>query len=349
MKQENQFKGKKILVTGGVGSIGSAIVEELLKFEPHVVRVLDLSELKESEMQEQFSEYSNVRFLLGDVRDKDRLYRAMEEIDIVFHTASYKHVLSCEYNPFEAVKTNVMGTQNLIDVAISQEIEKFIFTSSDKAVNPSNVMGATKLLAEKLVTSANYHKGHRRTIFSSVRFGNVLASSGSVINLFMKQIRERKTLTITSPTMTRFIMSLHQAVNLLLTTEEMAQGGEIFIFKMPSIRISDLAQAMIDELAPTYGWKNREYPTRTIGKKPGEKPYEELLTENESDHSLETNEMFIVLPEIEPSVNVDLYKNARPAAHMGYTSNDSKLLTLREIKQILLECGVLDRTVRRIE
>jgi len=182
------FKNKKILITGGTGSIGQEIVREVLKHEPAVVRILDIDETKQFELQQEYEDYENIRFLLGDIRDKERLYRAIEDIDIVFHTAALKHVQACEYNPFEAVKTNVIGTQNLIDVAIDEEVEKVIFTSSDKAVNPTNVMGATKLLAERLITSANYYKGARKTVFSSVRFGNVLGSRGSVIPLFKNQI-----------------------------------------------------------------------------------------------------------------------------------------------------------------
>jgi FlaA1/EpsC-like NDP-sugar epimerase len=178
------FKGKKILITGGTGSIGQEIVREILKYEPEVVRILDVDETKQFELQQEYGNLENVRFLLGDIRDKERLSRAIEDIDIVFHTAALKHVLACEYNPFEAVKTNVIGMQNLIEVAMDEEVEKVIFTSSDKAVNPTNVLGASKLLAERLITSANYYKGVRDTIFSSVRFCNVLGSRGSFIPLF---------------------------------------------------------------------------------------------------------------------------------------------------------------------
>jgi len=332
------FKDKKILVTGGTGSIGRKIVYELLKYDPQVIRIFDTDETRESVMQDNLKKHPNIRFLLGDVRDKDRLLRAMEDIDIVFHTASLKHVLSCEYNPFEAIKTNVIGTQNIIDVAMSEEVEKFVFTSSDKAVNPTNVMGATKLLAERLVTAANYYKGPRKTVFFSVRFGNVLGSRGSVTYLFKKQIKKGGPVTITDPNMTRFVMSISQAVNLLFKSTTIAHGGEIFIFKMPSVRILELAKIMIEELCHVYGYRTNEIKLKIIGKKPGEKLYEELMTQSESGRSLETKDMFIVLPEIREDFIIDTsrYPNAKPTRLSSYTSNDAKFLTKREIRKSVL-------------
>jgi len=173
-----------------------------------------------------------LRFLVGDVRDKERLQHAVENIDFAFHAAALKHVPLCEYNPFEAVKTNVLGTQNVIEVAMEGEVEKLITISTDKAVNPVNVMGATKLLAERLTISANYYKGLRKTAFSCVRFGNVLDSRGSVIPSFREQIRKGGPVTLTEPNMTRFVMSIPRAVDLVLKAAEIARGGEIFIFKM---------------------------------------------------------------------------------------------------------------------
>lgn len=336
------FKGKKILVTGGTGSIGRKIVHELLKHDPKVIRIFDIDETRESIMQERLRHHSNLRFLLGDIRDKDRLTRATEDIDIVFHTASFKHVYFCEYNPLEAVKTNVIGTQNLIDAAMNEEVEKLVFTSSDKAVNPSNVMGVTKLLAERLVTAANYCKGPRRTVFFNVRFGNVLGSRGSVINVFKKQIENGGPLTITDPGMTRFVMSPSQAVHLLFKSMEMAQGGEIFIFKMPSVRISELARVMIDELSPKRGHERDKIKLKIIGKKPGEKLYEELMTQNEAQRSMETKDMFIVLPDIMEDMVIDTgrYPEARPTKLKIYTSEDAKPLTEQGIKKLLTECDV---------
>lgn len=344
-KSPKAFRGKRVLVTGGTGSIGRQITCELLKNDVGVVRVFDMDEGRESRMQEELREYPNVRFLLGDIRDRDRLLRAMEEIDVVFHTASFKHVLACEYNPFEAVKTNVIGTQNLIDAALNEEVDKLIFTSSDKAVNPSNVMGTTKLLAERLVTAANYYRGPRKTVFSSVRFGNVLGSSGSVVHLFKKQIRDGGPLTVTDPSMTRFMMSISQAVDLLFEATEAAQGGEVFIFKMPSVKILDLAQVMIDELSQACARKAADYEIKEIGKKPGEKLYEELMTQTEAAHSIEMKDMFCVLPEImkDLGINIGHYPDSKRARVKSYTSNDSKFLSKKEIRELLCKCDVLSR------
>ena len=321
------FKDKNILITGGTGSIGQEIMREVLKHEPTTVRILDLDETKQFELQEEYGDLENIRFLLGDVRDKERLYRALKDIDIVFHTAALKHVLSCEYNPFEAVKTNVLGIQNLIEAAMDEGVEKVIFTSSDKAVNPTNVMGATKLLAERLIIAGNYYKGRRRTKFSSVRFGNVLGSRGSVVPLFKKQIENGGPVTITNEAMTRFIMPMKDAVKLLFKAAELTKGAEIFVLKMKTIRITDLADVMIDELALN------EIKIEIIGNKEGEKLYEELMTEEEAKRALEIEDMFIVLPShlnsLSPSVS-DLKAEVK-----AYTSKEAKHLTKKEIKKLL--------------
>ena len=334
------FEDKKILITGGTGSIGKAVVQKIIKYNPAVVRILDIHESEQFEMKQDLKDCSNIRFLLGNVRDKERLSRAIEEIDIVFHIASLKHVLSSEYNPFEAVKTNVIGTQNLIDVAIEENVDKVIFTSSDKAVNPCNVMGATKLLAERLITAANYFKGSRKTIFSSVRFGNVLGSRGSVIPVFKKQLQNNGLVTVTDPDMTRFVMDMSQSVNLLFKATEMAQGGEVFIFKMPVVRILDLAEVMIEELLNQDVDKVK---MRETGKNPGEKMFEELMTQSEAEHSLETEDMFIVLPEIKEYTNINKFKypEARPTKLRSYISKDAKILTKQEIKDMLYKAHLL--------
>ncbi|WP_292468791.1 UDP-N-acetylglucosamine 4,6-dehydratase family protein [Methanolobus sp.] len=294
------FHNKKILVTGGTGSLGKELVRYLLANEhPEIVRIFDVDETEQFEFQQELKGHEDiVRFLLGDVRDKERLSRAVENIDIIFHTAALKHVMACEYNPFEAVKTNVIGMQNIIDVSIDNNVSKVIFTSSDKAVNPSNTMGATKLLAEKLMTSANYYKGARECVFSSVRFGNVMGSRGSVIPLFKQQIKAGGPVTITDPTMTRFMMSMSQAVELVLLSVGMSHGGEVFIFKMPTVNIQDLAEVLIEELAHKYGYRPEDIDIEIIGSKPGEKMYEELMTEDEASRSLEREDMFIIIPEI---------------------------------------------------
>jgi len=320
------YKDKSILVTGGAGSIGAEIVKSLLKFDPKVVRVLDINETGLFDLEQELQS-EKLRILVGDIRDKDRLRRAIEGIDIVFHAAALKHVPLCEYNPFEAVKTNVLGTQNIIDVSMDEEVEKFITISTDKAVNPINVMGATKLLAEKLTISANLYKGERKTVFSCVRFGNVLDSRGSVIPIFKKQIERGGPVTVTDPEMTRFVMSIPNAVELILKSAEIAKGGEIFILKMPALRIIDLSKAMIEKLAPKYGYKPEGIKIKTVGKRAGEKMYEELMTEDEVTHTRDLKEMFVILPhQLEEGVG---------GSAMRYISKNEKPMTIGEIQRIL--------------
>jgi FlaA1/EpsC-like NDP-sugar epimerase len=327
----NIFRGKNILVTGGSGSIGSGIVKKVLQCEPRVVRVLSNDENCLFNLEQKLQGYSNLRFLVGDVRDKERLQHAVENIDFVFHAAALKHVPLCEYNPFEAVKTNVLGTQNVIEAAMEREVEKLITISTDKAVNPVNVMGATKLLAERLTVSANYYRGARRTVFSCVRFGNVLDSRGSVVPLFQSQIEKGGPVTLTDPDMTRFVMSIPRAVDLVLKAAEIAQGGEIFIFKMPALRIGDLAKAMINELAPQYGYNPKSIKLNIRGKRAGEKIYEELLTTDEAINASETEDMFIITPAAKNR------KSRRTSAKEYRSDQDGILLTKEEIKEILRE------------
>jgi FlaA1/EpsC-like NDP-sugar epimerase len=326
----NMFRGKNILVTGGTGSIGSGIVRKVLQYEPEVVRVLSNDENGLFNLEQELPGYPNLRFLVGDVKDKERLQRAIENIDFVFHAAALKHVPLCEYNPFEAVKTNVIGTQNLIEVAMEVEVEKLITISTDKAVNPVNVMGATKLLAERLTISANYYKGERKTAFSCVRFGNILDSRGSVVPLFIEQIAKGGPVTVTDPNMTRFVMSIPKAVDLVLKAAEITQGGEIFILKMPALRIGDLAEVVIEELAPRYGHAPGNISIKITGRREGEKNHEELLTEDEAVNARETEDMFVICPMVEN-------KRDKRAIIRKYSSENTTLLTKEETRQMLME------------
>ncbi len=337
------LRNKKILITGGTGSLGRELVRKVLQYNPEVVRIFDVDETEQFDLQHELKEHKDrIRFLLGDVRDKERLKRATENIDIIFHTAALKHVEACEYNPFEAVKTNILGMQNVIDVAIDNNVSKTIFTSSDKAVNPSNTMGATKLLAEKLMTSANYYKGARNCIFFSVRFGNVMGSRGSVIPLFKQQIKSGGPVTITDPTMTRFMMSMSQAIDLVFKSTEIAQGGEVFIFKMPVVNISDLAGVLIEEMAPKYGYGHDDIRLEIIGTKPGEKMYEELMTEDEAARSLEREDMYIIIPEIKENSNfIESAYRATPIRTKDYVSKDAIPIKRHQIKTILLNDGII--------
>jgi FlaA1/EpsC-like NDP-sugar epimerase len=334
---KNFYEGKIILVTGGVGSIGSEIVRNVLEYNPKVVRVLDNNETGLFDLEQELQS-EKIRLFIGDMKDKERLSRAIENVDVVFHAAALKHVPLCEYNPFEAVKTNVLGTENLIDVAIHEEVEKFIIISTDKAVNPVNVMGATKLLAERLTVSANFYKGERKTAFSCVRFGNVLDTRGSVIPLLRKQINNGGPLTITNPNMTRFMMSIPKAVELVLRTAEFAKGGEIFILKMPALRIVDLAETMIEELAPKYGHDPNDIEIKIIGRRAGEKLYEELMTEDEAENAYEDEEMLVVMSQridIISKLPYKLQDNFKKTQKRVYSSKSVKLLTREELKLLL--------------
>jgi len=337
MKNGDFYKNKTILITGGAGSIGKEIVRKIIGYSPEVVRIFDNNETGLFDLEQDLNS-TKIRLFVGDMRDKERLEMALENVDIVFHAAALKHVPLCEFNPFDAVKTNILGTQNILHVALQKEVEKFILISTDKVVNPTNVMGATKLLAERLTISANYYKGDRKTVFSCVRFGNVMGSRGSVIPLFINQIRQGKELTITDPDMTRFIMSIDNAVNLILKAGSIAKSGEIFILKMPSMRIQDLADAMREEYAPKFGYKPEDIPLKIIGKRPGEKMHEELISSIDCENAWENEDLFIIAPQMSclgwPSHYTipDGYKKTGRAT---YSSENGNLLSKEQIKQII--------------
>jgi len=332
------FEGKKILVTGGSGSIGREIVRSLLKFNPEVVRIYSRGESEQFDLQHELSEFKNIRYLVGDVRDKARLAKSIKGIDYVFHAAALKHVPACEYNPFEAVKTNVIGTENLIDVSIEEGVSKVISISTDKACSPTNVMGATKLLAERLIAAANYSQCNPNTVFASVRFGNVMGSRGSVVPLFFQQILKGGPVTVTNPDMTRFMMTIPQAISLVFEATRIAKGGEIFILKMPALKLIDLAEVMIDELAPLAGYLPDEIRIKFIGTRPGEKLYEELLTIEESKLADELDDMFVLCSRIK---EMDLSKSRLFESVIPYMSTSVPLMTKQEIKNLLKEIGVL--------
>ena len=276
---------------------------------------------------EQDLKSSKIRTFVGDIRDLQRLKMAFKDIDIIFHAAAYKHVPLCEYNPMDAVKTNVMGTQNIIDAAIVCEVKKVILISTDKAVNPANVMGATKLLAERLMISSNAYSGRDGTQFSCVRFGNVLNSRGSVIPVFKKQIKEGGPLTITDEGMTRFIMHIHEAAKLILTAGSISEGGEIFILKMPSVKVTDLAEAMLEYYAPKYGYDVEDINVEIIGKRVGEKLHEELMTPDEILYAEETDDLFIIRRSIVENHPNFIYDSSE----IGQLSKDEILKIIGEL------------------
>lgn len=343
-KLKEKFKGKSILVTGGCGSIGSALVKRLLEFEPKVVRIFDNDETRMFEMEHYFTaKFKNIRYFMGNVRDVRRVRRAVEDVDVIFHAAALKHVPLCEYNPFEALQTNVIGTQNIIEAALDENVEAVIAISTDKAANPISTMGATKLLAEKLISDANLYKGRRKTIFANVRFGNVLNTRGSVIPLFLKQIGQGGPVTITDPRMTRFTMSVGEAVNLIMKAACNAAGGEVFVLKMPAYAVGDLAEVVIDEFSTKYGIRKENIKTVVIGQRPGEKKHEELMSEEELNSAWETEDMFIILPTTEilengPQKDIvasRAYSSAKPTKLKKYSSENVKLLSKDEIRNML--------------
>lgn len=296
---KSSLSAKRILITGACGTVGAELVRQLLseeRYNPAEVIGLDNNETDLFFLDQKYLSDSRARFYLADIRDRDELSRRMHGIDVVFHAAAYKHVILCERSPEQAVQTNILGVQNIITAALENDVGRVIFTSSDKAVNPTNVMGTSKLMGERLMTAANSHKRNNGPVFASTRFGNVLGSNGSVVPIFHNQIARGGPLTLTDPEMTRFVMSIEESVRLVIDSAEIARGGEVFITKMPVVRIEDLALAMIQKLAPRYGYEPDDIKIDVIGLKPGEKLYEELMSDEEMRRSLELSRYFAVLP-----------------------------------------------------
>jgi FlaA1/EpsC-like NDP-sugar epimerase len=328
--------GRRILVTGGSGTIGARLVDHLLARGPEVVRILGRDETKQFYHRQRYRDREDVRFLIGDIRDRDRMLRAAEGIDIVFHCAALKHVESGEYNPFEAALTNVTGTQNVIDACLANGVGTMILTSSDKAANPTSVMGASKLLAEKLVTAATNYRGTHPTIFASVRFGNVLGSRGSAVELFAAQVAAGGPVTVTDPAMTRFVMSTDRAVDLALEAARVARCGEVFVFKMPAARLADLVSAAIAVFAPRHGRRPDDIATVRIPVRPGEKTYEELMTEEESLRARDVGPMYAVLPSIDtPNDMAAAYEHVSAAPIGGYRSDGVEPMNGAEVEAVL--------------
>jgi len=324
---KSMFSGKSILVTGGTGSFGKKFVEIVLaEHDPQKLIVFSRDELKQHDMRQQFPDGPNspVRYFIGDVRDKDRLYRAFHGVDVVVHAAALKQVPACEYNPFEAVQTNIIGGKNVIDAAIDCGVKRVLTISTDKAVNPINLYGATKLCAEKLFIDGHAYAGHRDTRFSCARYGNVVCSRGSVIPIFLEQ-KQKGRLTITDPKMTRFWITLEQGVRFVMQCIEQMHGGEIFIPKIPSMNIMDLAKALAPDCRVEF-----------IGIRPGEKLHEVLVSEEESRCALELDDRFVLLP-IETERAMKNWPSGRPLPQgFRYTSDDNpQQLTAEALMKLL--------------
>ncbi len=319
-----------ILVTGGTGSFGQKFVETVLqRFPPKKLIVFSRDELKQHEMRQRFPDTgdSPLRYFIGDVRDKDRLYRAFDDVDIVVHAAALKQVPAAEYNPFEAIKTNVLGAANIVDAAIDRDVKKVIALSTDKAANPINLYGATKLCSDKLFVAANNYSGYHGTRFSVVRYGNVVGSRGSVIPFFLK-MREQGVLPITDPRMTRFWITLEQGVHFVLTCLERMEGGEIYVPKIPSMKILDLAQA----LAP-------ECRAEVVGIRPGEKLHEVMVPEDDAHHTLEFDDHYAILPMFEDwdAAGYMARKGGKPCSDGFRYSSDTntRWLSVEELRQMI--------------
>ena len=321
------LKDKVILVTGGTGSFGQKFTEMVLQeHNPRVIRVYSRGELLQQEMRQRFNNDERLRFFIGDVRDRERLYRAMNEVDIVIHAAALKQVPTCEYNPIEAVKTNIDGAANVIDAAIDNGVEKVINVSTDKAVEPINLYGATKLVAEKLFIQGNAYAGGRKTRFSCVRYGNVVGSRGSVVPLFLEQ-KKNGEITITDERMTRFWITLEQGVRFVIDCVSRMRGGEVFIPKIPSMKIADLA----DVVAP-------QAERRIIGIRPGEKTNESLITKEEAMRAREFDKYFVIEPEFS-FWKPDSLQGGKPLPDaFSYTSdNNDRWLTKDELTGMIKE------------
>jgi len=322
----NLYDNKVILVTGGTGSFGRKFTEMVLRdHHPKKLIVFSRDELKQHEMLQEFNDPC-VRYFIGNIRDKDRLRRALQGVDLVIHAAALKQVPACEYNPLEAVRTNVLGAANLIDAAIDTGVKKVLALSTDKAVNPSNLYGATKQCAEKMIVQSNAYSGLHGPRFSCCRYGNVVGSRGSVVPLFLQQ-REEGTITITDPRMTRFWITLEQGVEFVNRCVELMHGGEVFVPKIPSMNIMEFAGA----IAP-------DCDVRYIGIRPGEKLHEVLISEDEARHTLESDDMYVVQP-AHPWWNVGSWSDAKPVPEGFQLASDTnpQWLSVDELR-VLIEC-----------
>ncbi|MEW4223194.1 SDR family NAD(P)-dependent oxidoreductase [Rossellomorea marisflavi] len=329
------FTNKTILVTGGTGSWGNELVSQLLEKNPKEIRIFSRNETSQVLTKQKFENDPRLTFLIGDVRDKEAVMEAAQKVDYIFHLAALKHVPVCEHQPLEALKTNVMGTQNIIDAAIENEVEKVINISTDKAANPSNFYGFTKAMGEKLIINANVLTD--KTKFVCVRGGNVLGTNGSVIHVFKHSIKEKSKIGITDKNMTRFFLTIKDAIKLLFKATYESHGGEIFVMKMPTCKIMDLAKVLIDRYSP-----DQEVTVEELGIRPGEKLHELLLTEFESHNTIVyDNEYFVILPTIHIEGLTEFYKDFPQVDLDTYSSSDN-IINYDQIKSMLKDGGFLE-------
>jgi len=328
-KKQNYFDDAVILITGGSGSWGNELTKQLLEnYSPKEIRIYSRGEHKQVEMKRKFQD-PRIKFYIGDVRNRERLILATENVDYVFHLAALKHVPVCEENPYEAVLTNVVGTQNVIDASIKNKVKKFIDVSTDKAVDPFNLYGVTKACGEKLVIAANLVSD--ATQFVCVRGGNVLGTNGSVVPLFREQLHKLNMLTITDAQMTRFLMRVEEAIELVLYATVNSVGGEVFVMKMPACKITDLASLMIDKLG------NKDSKINYIGIRPGEKLYEVLVSRYEVPRAYDNGRFFVILPQLKLDKTEQYYadKKLLKLTADEFNSNNAEQLNSNDIEKLL--------------
>ncbi|MBF0146491.1 MAG: polysaccharide biosynthesis protein [Magnetococcales bacterium] len=338
MGLDDFFHGKRVLVTGGAGTVGTEMIRQISRKSPKELRVIDHNEEGVFRTDHLFADFPAVNVMVGDVRDTNTVHDVMDGIDIVFHAAALKHVSICERSPLDAVMTNIKGVENIIRAALHHKVPRVVFTSTDKAVNPTNVMGTSKLMGERIITAANNYAKDMNVVFISTRFGNVMGSRGSVISTFFKQIRKGGPVTVTDKRMTRFIMSIEESVRLVLAAAKVAKGGEVFVTKMPTVRVIDLARVLIDMLAARYSHDSKNIEIVEIGVKPGEKLYEELMTSEEANRTIELEHLYAILPAFRP-----LYKDI-DFTYSGYNnlkvessvdSRSQSILSYDEIREFI--------------
>lgn len=337
------LRGKRVMVTGACGTVGKQLVQQLLEeFEVGSLVGIDQNESELIFLEEQWASRTETRFLLCDIRDAAALMRETRGVQVLFHAGAYKHVSACERAPLEAVHTNILGVQNVLQAALENAVERLVFTSSDKAVNPTNVMGTSKLMGERLVTAAATHPSHSGAVFLSTRFGNVLGSRGSVIPIFCDQIRRGGPVTLSDPRMTRFIMALDQAVRLVIESAMIGQPGDVLITKMPAIGILDLAEVMIREFAPSCGRRPEDIELRVVGPRPGEKLFEELMNEEETRRSFEIDQYLVIRPATTMPPPTAMKPGAGESVDQPYNSANVNLMSQAELTTFLHQNQLLN-------
>jgi len=337
LKSQHMFKNKKILITGGTGSLGTALTNRLLETDIDTIRIFSRDELKQSQMESDFND-DRLRFLIGDIRDKERLEKAVESIDIVIHTAALKQVPVIEYNPFEAIKTNVQGAQNLVEACLNKDVEFALAIGTDKAVSPFNTYGATKLLMERLFVSANYYKGYHKTKFSCVRYGNVLGSRGSILPVFVNQIISGKKITITDPNMTRFNITMDQALDLIFRVIKNSHGGDVYVPKLNAYRVGDIKDVLLDLM-------DSKIETVRIPVRIGEKYHETLINEHEIRNTYENqdNDYVIYENQLAKDSSITIPNVKKTSLSTEYSSDKVKITPKEELKEILIKQNLIPK------